>query len=509
MRTLAFLDCPTGISGDMCLGALVSAGVPLSYLQSQLGQLQLPEQVELREHTVRRNGIAATQVEVGLPYETEPEAVHPPTRHLHDVEALIQSAALPQRAIAWSLAIFRRLAAAEGAVHGIDPAKVHFHEVGATDAIADIVGTCLGLDWLGIDEVYCAPLPTGRGTVRAAHGRLPLPAPAVLKLMEMAEVPLYNSGLQGELVTPTGAAIATELAGHFGDPPPMKLRKVGLGAGNRNLAIPNILRLWIGSATQESTSRQVHDAARAMAHHNHPSVAASPNVSLPTVAPESVPPLPPATVAPERSQLRSDPLPPPDERVLEQRQGVETIVVLETQVDDLSPQAIGYLYDRLLTAGALDIFTCGVTMKKCRPGHVITVIAYPDRADCCERLLLQETTTLGVRRTEQTRLRLGRKIVRLQTPLGPVRMKLAFEPGHSTPLKAHPEYEDCAAIARQHGRSWREIHNQALHHWYTHMQAASSQAEIVADPLDRFAVEEPSHLSPNEANSGFESVTSE
>ena len=452
MKTLAFLDCPTGISGDMCLGAVVSAGVPLSYLQAQIDRLNLPETVKLTAAIARKNGIAATQVNVGLPHATTAQTPSPPLRHLHDVEQIITVADLPTRAITWSLAIFRRLAEAEGAIHGIAPQQVHFHEVGATDAIVDIVGTCLGLDWLNVDELHCAPLPTGRGTVRAAHGRLPVPAPAVLKLMEMAQVPIYNAGLVGELVTPTGAAIATELAAHFGEPPALQLQKVGLGAGTKDLALPNILRLWLGTTStlvsppMHHTHQAPSPPAASTATHRHPHEHSLPEPALP------------------RDRTAG---PPADD--IERRAGQETVVVLETQVDDMSPQAIGYLYDRLLQSGALDVFTQSVTMKKSRLGHLISVIAYPETADDCERILLQETTTLGVRRSVQQRLRLRREMRSLATPLGPIRMKLAFAPGQDHPLKAHPEYEDCVALAQQHHRPWREVHNQALACWQTHL----------------------------------------
>ncbi|NEQ47627.1 MAG: nickel pincer cofactor biosynthesis protein LarC [Leptolyngbya sp. SIOISBB] len=484
MKTLAFIDCPTGISGDMCLGALVSAGVPLVYLQTQIAQLQLPETVELRATNVRKNGIAATKVDVLLPHETQKDVPPPPARHLRDIETIITHAPLPERAIAWSLAIFRRLAEAEGAIHGIDPQQVHFHEVGATDAIVDIVGTCLGFDWLGLDELHCAPLPTGTGTVRAAHGRLPVPAPAVLKLMEMAQVPIYNAGLKGELVTPTGAAIATELAAHFGEPPTMQLQKVGLGAGNKDLPMPNILRLWIGQvanhvATTNSTSLGTateiahghHDHAHAPAPHEHPHppttagdrVTASTAVAATSSRPSEVTP-PPQPVATTKAATVSM-----AER--EALSGRETVTVLETQVDDLSPQAIGYLYDRLFAAGALDVFVQTVVMKKSRPGHLLVAIAYPPQANNCEAVLLQETTTLGVRCTEQTRLRLRREIIPLQLPLGTVRMKVAFAPDSDRPLKAHPEFEDCAAIAQHHQIPWRDIHNQALTQWHQQRSA--------------------------------------
>ncbi|MEM6839289.1 MAG: nickel pincer cofactor biosynthesis protein LarC [Cyanobacteria bacterium P01_C01_bin.120] len=490
MKTLAFLDCPTGISGDMCLGALVSAGVPLAYLQSQIAQLQLSEGVELQTTTVRKNGIAATKVDVVLPHKTNPAIKHPPNRHLRDIEQIITAAALPERVIAWSLAIFRRLAEAEAAIHGVDRQAVHFHEVGATDAIVDIVGTCLGLDWLNIDELHCAPLPTGAGTVRAAHGRLPVPAPAVLKLMEMAQAPLYNAGLVGELVTPTGAAIATELAAHFGEPPAMQLQKVGLGAGNKDLPLPNLLRLWLGKASSslmgvKATEASGYSTPAPHAHNHNPRHAPKSDSRHNEPQPQAAELSPPGTVADPTTAI--NPAAPPvalaqsesghparttaaaseteAPAAIEARSGEETVTVLATQVDDLVPQAIGYLYDRLFAVGALDVFVQPVTMKKSRPGHLLTAIAYPQQAAACEAVLLQETTTLGVRRTQQTRLRLRREMVPLQLALGTVRMKVAYLPDGDRPLKAHPEYEDCAAIARQHQIPWREVQQQAIVQW--------------------------------------------
>jgi uncharacterized protein (DUF111 family) len=276
----------------MCLGALVAAGVPLEYLIEKLKGLGIEQEYRLRVESVHRNGQLATKVHVDLLAEADhhhnpdydhghhhdhdhkhdkghdhsealtadtghqkphnhPASVHAPTRHLPEIERLITAAGLPPRVSQWSLAVFHQLAIAEGAVHGIAPDKVHFHEVGATDAIVDIVGTCLGLDWLGIDQLYCSALPTGGGTVRAAHGRLPVPVPAVLKLWESRQVPVYSNGIERELVTPTGAALAVTLATSFGPPPAMTLQKVGNGAGSAQLPIPNILRLWIGESSQE------------------------------------------------------------------------------------------------------------------------------------------------------------------------------------------------------------------------------------------------------------------
>ena len=286
MNKIAYFDCPTGIAGDMCIGALVHAGVPLDYLIEKLNLLGISTEYQLRTELVHRNTQQATKFYVDLaadlslkpenpateldPSETESptfeghhhhhhgeehshshgeadaEISHTHHRHLPEIEQIVVSANLPPRAEAWSLAVFRLLAEAEGAVHGIPPNEVHFHEVGATDAIVDIVGTCLGLDWLDIQEFYFSAMPTGGGTVKAAHGKLAVPTPAVMRLWETHRVPVYSNGIDRELCTPTGTAIACALAAGFGPPPPMLLQAIGLGAGSRNLAIPNILRLWIG-----------------------------------------------------------------------------------------------------------------------------------------------------------------------------------------------------------------------------------------------------------------------
>lgn len=454
MKTLAYLDCPTGISGDMCLGALVDAGVPLAYLEQQLARLGMAHEYRLQAATVQRQGQAATQVQVILTSPQESAAIaaspnlapkhghdhdhdhdhgrdgsdlshaHAPSRHLQDIEALILQADLPTRARDWSLAVFRQLARAEGAVHGLSPDQVHFHEVGATDAIVDIVGTCLGLDWLGIDQLICSPLPTGGGMVKAAHGLLPVPAPAVLKLLQMAQAPIYSNGLQKELVTPTGAAIATTLAQSFGPPPAMTLQTVGLGAGNHDLPIPNLLRLWLGHPTPSApTSRPPHLPHNPIAAPPHPLTSSSPHP-------------------------------------------LETVAVLETQIDDLTPQAIGYLYDRLLTAGALDMFTQATTMKKSRPGFLVTVICRPDQIDLCETILFQETTTLGIRRQFQERYALNRSFQTVDTPYGAVPLKLAYHPQTQQLMNVQPEYEDCAAIARQYQLPWQMVQQAALESWY-------------------------------------------
>lgn len=427
----------------MCLAALVDAGVPLDYLQTQLATLGLSQEFTLTVKPVHRQGLRALYAEVTL---TSPPRDHPPgehhhhhpptgepgqdsaaaiapsatTRNLPAIENLITQAALPDRAQRWSLAVFRRLAEAEAAVHGIAVDQVHFHEVGATDAIVDIVGTCLGLDYLGIDQLFCSPLPSGRGRVRAAHGWLPVPAPAVLELLEQRQVPIYSNGLDGELVTPTGAAIATTLAESFGDPPTMTLRSTGLGAGGKDLPVANVLRLWIGQAASLANPLAVADQ------------------SIPAGSPYDA----------------------------------ETVTLLETQVDDLLPQAVGYLYDRLLAAGALDLFTQPVAMKKSRPGLLITVLCRPADETHCTDILFAETSTLGIRRQTQQRWVLPRHTETLETPYGPVALKLAYHPRTQAVLNVHPEYEDCAALASHHNVPWQTVHQTALSLWYQQADTA-------------------------------------
>jgi uncharacterized protein (TIGR00299 family) protein len=444
---IAYLECQTGIAGDMCLGALVDAGVPLEYLITHLNRLGIESEYQLRSVRFHHNGQIATKVDVDLISQNEsaslevnadrvPEAMivdeshhhshhhhhhshestalehhhhhhyDRPQRNLPQIAELINRANLPSKAAQWSLEVFKQLAIAEGAVHGIDPSEVHFHEVGAVDAIVDIVGTCLGLDYLNIDRVYCSPLPTGGGTVRAAHGLLPVPVPAVLKLWESRQVPVYSNGIDRELVTPTGAALAVTLATEFGAAPAMQLQRIGLGAGTMKLKIPNILRLWIGAIESDR----------------------------------------------------------PSENLVVASEYLESIFILETQIDDLNPQAIGYIFEALFQTGAVDVFTQPIGMKKSRPGILLTVICHPDRVVQCERVIFRETTTLGIRRSQQTRSILPREIQTVRTKYGDVRVKIARSNlvDNDQIINIQPEYEDCSALAQQHQIPWREIHQLAL-----------------------------------------------
>ena len=400
MVKIGYLECPTGIAGDMCLGALVDCGLPWQYLVDRLQSLGIESEYQLSTETVIRNGQSATKVRVILKHDHHHSEHHhhDRTRHLPEISNIIQAADLSERVKRWSLDIFQTLAIAESAVHGIPPEQVHFHEVGATDAIVDIVGTCIGLDWLNLDRLYCSPMPTGGGTIKAAHGKLSVPVPAVVKLWETRQVPIYSNGIQKELVTPTGAAIAVTLAEDFGEPPAMQLIKIGLGAGSRDLEIPNILRLWIGDS----------------------------------------------------------------ERSAEIKFKQETITVLETQIDDLNPQVVAYTLEQLLTAGALDAFTQSITMKKSRSGILLTVICEPALADTCKTIIFRETTTLGIRERTQSRSILQRDIETVATEYGTVRIKIARDLGEPQILNIQPEYEDCAVLARQHNVTWREVSQKAI-----------------------------------------------
>ncbi|MEG4023823.1 nickel pincer cofactor biosynthesis protein LarC [Microcoleus sp. S13C4] len=463
MNKIAYFDCPTGIAGDMCIGALVHAGVPLEYLIEKLNLLGISTEYQLRTELVHRNTQQATKFYVDLAAdlslkpenpatELDPSQTESPTfdarhhhhhgeehshshgeedaeisdthhRHLPEIEQIIVSAKLPPRVEAWSLAVFGKLAEAEAAVHGIPPSEVHFHEVGATDAIIDIVGTCLGLDWLDIQEFYFSAMPTGGGTVKAAHGKLAVPTPAVMRLWETHRVPVYSNGLDRELCTPTGTAIACTLASAFGPPPPMQIQAIGLGAGSRMLAIPNILRLWIGEKAEVRSQKEEGRGKKE----------------------EGIG---------EKEVFNQFPMP----------NSIETITVLETQIDDLSPQAIGYVFDALFAAGALDVFTAPIVMKKSRLGVLLTAICHPEFQDACEAVIFRETTTLGIRRSTQQRTILHREIQIVQTEYGEVQIKVAKS--GQTIVNVQPEYEDCAEIARLKNISWREVHRLALQSWY-------------------------------------------
>jgi pyridinium-3,5-bisthiocarboxylic acid mononucleotide nickel chelatase len=346
-----FFDCFSGVSGDMVLGALVDAGVPLEQLSSELRALAIPGWTITSER-VWKNGLAATHVKV----QTEDRQTH---RSLSTILDIIGKSNLPTSVELSAAAIFRNLGLAEAAVHDVPLEKIHFHEVGAIDAIVDIVGACIGFSALGIDTFACSPLNVGGGTARMAHGVLPVPAPATARLL--LGKPTYSSGVQRELVTPTGAAIVATLCTAFGPQPPMTVSAIGYGAATADLeGQPNVLRLMVGDAAQEGAMGSK-----------------------------------------------------------------ETIRVLEVNIDDMNPQVIGYFFEKALAAGALDVFATPIQMKKSRMGMLVTVLCKTADGQKFKDMLFAETTTLGVRTYTAERCVLPREWEKVFTRFGEVRVKVA------------------------------------------------------------------------------------
>jgi pyridinium-3,5-bisthiocarboxylic acid mononucleotide nickel chelatase len=383
---MAYFDCFSGISGDMVLGALVDAGADLRAIQSELRKLDL-EGWTISAEKVKRGQIFATHVKVATS-----EGHH--HRGLSIILERIGKARLAPRAEERARRIFTRLAESEAKVHNLPVEKVHFHEVGAVDSILDIVGTAVGFELLGIDEFACSPLDLGGGQVMTAHGLLPVPAPATADLLRGA--PVYTSGIQKELVTPTGAAIAATLSATYAKIPEMTLQTIGYGAGSADFPEKaNVMRLLIGERESARNGKDLPDLADA------------------------------------------------------------PITVIETNVDDMSPQIYGYFVERALAAGALDVFSTSVAMKKNRPGLLITVLCQPNNATQLTDLLFSETTTIGVRMHEARRRTLAREFLNVETAFGEVRMKISRL--HGSVLTATPEYDDCQRIAATQGIPLKDV----------------------------------------------------
>ncbi len=388
---LAYLDTPSGISGDIFLGCLVDAGWPLAALKSAVEKLNLP-QGSWRVHAqpVMQGGIRATRIRV----EVSEQATE---RHLADVEAVIQAARLPLQIKRRAIAVFTRLAAVEARIHGAALHDVHFHEVGGLDAIIDIVGVCAGLHELSIETLYASALPLGPGWATSMHGRIPLPAPATLELLAEVGAPTVPAPGPGELVTPTGAALLAELA-RFRQPE-MSLTRIGYGAGQKEFDWPNVARLWLGEKAAE-----------------------------------------------EARPLSGEPL--------------ESLVVIETNIDDMNPEFYGPAQRSLFEAGALDVWTTAIAMKKARPGTLLRVLAHPSDESRLSALLLRETTTLGVRVYPVRRRVAERHLQTVDTPFGPVRVKLKRVEG--AVVGAKPEFDDCQALADSTGRPLQSVYAAAL-----------------------------------------------
>jgi len=446
---IAYLECFSGISGDMFLGALVDAGVPPKLLVDTVAALGVGAKLEISK--VMRSGISATKVDVWVdgekdmpreefwakqggsverapshanshhdhdhshPHEhshkndqthghhhshgegsrTEASAPHSHETHkqkhdhahvhrgLTEIRKIILAASISEKAKRTAISIFEALGAAEAKIHNVPIETIHFHEVGAVDAIVDIVCASVGADALAVDEIVCSALNVGGGTVNCAHGTFPVPAPATVELLK--DAPVYSSGIQMELVTPTGAAIVKTLAKRFGAFPELKIEKSAYGAGSRDFqGHPNVLRIVIGEAASKLASKT----------------------------------------------------------------NADTITVLEANLDDLNPQVFGYVMDRLLEERALDVFGMPVQMKKNRPGTLLTVLCKTEDADKLTQLIFSETTTLGVRRREESRQCLARRWENVRTEWGDVRIKIASMNGTITNYA--PEYEDCRRIAAEH-----------------------------------------------------------
>jgi uncharacterized protein (TIGR00299 family) protein len=373
----AYLDCSSGISGDMFLAALIDAGAPVDRLFSELKKLPLGF-YEFKRTRALRGGVVGTRVDIQVPGKQ-------PHRHLADIQALLEQASLPGKAAARALKIFMHLAEVEGKLHNVPPNKIHFHEVGAVDAVLDIVGTCVGMELLEISDLVCSPLNVGSGRVNAAHGSLPVPAPATAELLK--GIPVYSTGVEGELVTPTGAALVAALASGFGPLPPMKVEKIGYGAGEKDFAShPNIARLFVGEQIE---------------------------------AVKGQPGLP----------------------------GDDLVSVIEANVDDMNPQLYGYVLEQALAAGALDVTCSSAQMKKNRPGLTISILCEPDKSDALSQLLFEQTTTIGVRIYEARRKVLEREHVTVETPYGAVQVKVARREGKV--VNATPEFDDCQRLAAE------------------------------------------------------------
>jgi len=425
---VAYLDCFAGISGDMLLGALIDAGVSLQVLQHAVAALDLD--ASLKVEKVDRSGIFSTKIQVlenGIPlgdveihnsssshtrtyhhYDHTHKAGHSHTNEARDhdhnhthgrslsvIRSLIQSANLAEPVKLTAITAFELLGTSEAKIHNVDIEKIHFHEVGAVDAIVDIVAASAGIHALGVDAWYSSPLNVGGGMVDCAHGRFPVPAPATADLLR--DIPTYSAHAQQELVTPTGAALVRVLTPTFGPQPAMRVQQIGYGAGSRNpKGFPNVLRLSIG----ESAGTQQ-----------------------------------------------------------------QTVVVLETAIDDLSPQILAHVTERALALGALDVMSTAVQMKKGRLGTLLTILADDANVATLEDLLLRETSTLGIRIHHERRSCLDRTHTTVTTPYGDIRIKLGMRFGEV--LNAAPEFEDCRAAAAQHNVPVKLVQQVAVAAYHT------------------------------------------
>jgi uncharacterized protein (TIGR00299 family) protein len=418
---IGYLECFSGISGDMLLGALVDAGVPFASLAETAAALNVGARLEMRK--VSRGGLAATKVDVITPDRPSSQQAHSheehaheahshthpqaPHRHLSAILGIIRSAPLSESVKAHSMRAFQLLGEAEAAIHSIPIEKVHFHEVGAVDTIVDIVCAAAGAELLGVDRWLASPLNVGSGTVKCQHGTLPVPAPATLSLL--GDAPVYAAGPPMERVTPTGAAVLRMLDVRYETLPPMRVKASGYGAGGRETpGEPNLLRLLVG----EVTAYGIESSA------------------------------------------------------------VEPIAVIETVIDDSNPQVLAYVSELLLEAGAWDVYRVAVQMKKGRTGVQMTVLCRPDLVPAVQELIFRETTTIGLHWRLENKQSLNREFVEVFTTWGDVRIKVARWPS-GTIANASPEYEDCRMLATQHSVPLKQVMQEAMQAFVADIEAVS------------------------------------
>jgi pyridinium-3,5-bisthiocarboxylic acid mononucleotide nickel chelatase len=411
---ILYFDCFAGAAGDMILGALLDAGLPFEELRRALGSLAV-DGWDISAERVIKTGVTATKFRVhehvspGTGIREPGSGDHRHHHHHHhrsleQIAAAIGRSSLGDAGKSRAIGMFRRLGEAEAAIHGVPIEKIHLHEVGEIDSIIDIVGAVFALEWFTADRIVVSPMNVGGGMVKSAHGVFPVPAPATLAVLK--DAPVYSSGIQAELLTPTGALILTEYASAFGPVPPMTIDRIGYGAGDRELKdTPNVLRVLVGEA-------------HAAEHSAKPQ------------APGAKP---------------------------------QQAVVLECEIDDMNPQIFGVLMDRLYAAGALEVFYAAVQMKKNRPGTLMTIVARPDQRETMLDIVFRESTTIGVRYQELARECLDREMVTVETPIGAVRFKVARRAGQV--LNAQPEFDDLAKRAEERGIPVKEAQALAQKAW--------------------------------------------
>jgi len=386
---IAYFDCFSGISGDMTVGALLDAGLKIDTLEKELKKLGLSG-YQLEVNKVLKKGISATQFKVKI----KEEGVH---RRFKDILDILEKSKLDEEVKKETEKIFFNIAQAESKIHRKDIDKIHFHEIGGLDSIIDITSAVIGIKTLGIEEIHSSALPVGKGFVKCAHGVIPVPAPATLELLK--NIPIYSGGIEGEMITPTGAGIISTLAKSFGERPLMKIERTGYGAGEKEFTIPNLLRVSIGEKILKDE-----------------------NLKDGYVSDEAV--------------------------------------LIESNIDDMNPEFYDYIMEKLFSQGALDVFLTPIQMKKNRPAHLLSIIVYEQNIKEILEVLFSESTTLGVRIREVKRLRLVQQNFITDTKYGKIRVKVGMFKGKIKNIA--PEYEDCKKIAQQYKVPLKEVYDEAM-----------------------------------------------